>query len=33
MIQPNKMKEEAKKKENENFQFRSYLKCHADEDE
>ena len=33
MIQPDKMKTEAKKKENENFKFRSYLKGHADEDE
>lgn len=33
MIQPNKMKEEAKKKEKENFKFRTFLKCHTDEDE
>ncbi len=33
MIQPNKVRAEAKKKENENFKFRSYLKGHADEDE
>ncbi len=33
MIQPNKVKAEAKKKEDENFKFRSYLKGHADEDE
>lgn len=33
MIQPDKVKEEAKKRENENFKFRTYLKCHADEDE
>ena len=33
MIQPDKVKEEAKKKENENFKFRNYLKNHADEDE
>lgn len=33
MIQPDKVKAEAKKKENENFKFRTYLKCHADEDE
>ena len=33
MIQPDKVKAEAKKKENENFKFRTFLKCHADEDE
>ncbi len=33
MIQPDKVKAEAKKKEDENFKFRSYLKGHADEDE
>ena len=33
MIDPDKVKEEAKRKENENFKFRSYLKDHADEDE
>ncbi len=33
MIQSNKVKAEAKKKEDENFKFRSYLKCHADDDE
>ena len=33
MIHPDKVREEAKRKENENFKFRSYLKGHADEDE
>ena len=33
MIQPDKVRAEAKKKEDENLKFRSYLKCHADEDE
>ncbi len=33
MIHPDKVKAEAKKKEDENFKFRSYLKGHADEDE
>lgn len=33
MIHPDKVKEEAKKRENENLKFRSYLKNHADEDE
>lgn len=33
MIHPDKVSAKAKKKENENFKFRSYLKCHADEDE
>lgn len=33
MIQPDKVREEAKKKEDENFKFRSYLKGHADEAE
>lgn len=33
MIQPDKVGAEAKKKEKENFKFRSYLKCHADEEE
>ncbi len=33
MIHPDKVRAEAKKKGNENFKFRSYLKCHADDDE
>lgn len=33
MIHPDKIGAEAKKKEDENFKFRSYLKGHADEDE
>lgn len=33
MIQPDKVRAEAKKKEDENFKFRSYLKGHADEAE
>lgn len=33
MLQPDKVRAEAKKKENENFKFRTFLKCHADEDE
>lgn len=33
MIHPDKVKEEAKKRENENLKFRSYLKNRADEDE
>ena len=33
MIHPDKVRTEAKKKENENFKFRSYLKGHADEAE
>ena len=32
MIQLDKVKAEAKKKESENFKFRTFLKCHADED-
>lgn len=31
MVQPEKVKEEAKKREDENYKFRTYLKCHADE--
>lgn len=31
MIAPRKVKFEAKKKENENLEFRAFLKCHADE--
>ena len=30
MIHPDKIRAEAKKKENENFKFRTFLKCHAD---
>lgn len=33
MMHPDKVKEEAKKRENENFKFCTFLKCHADEDE
>lgn len=33
MIPPRKVKFMAKKKENENIRFRSYLKIHADEKE
>ena len=33
MIHPDKIRAEAKKKENENFKFRTFLKCHADEKE
>ena len=33
MMQPDKVRAEAKKKENENFKFRTFLKSHADEDE
>ena len=33
MMQPDKVRAEAKKKEDENFRFRSYLKGHADDDE
>ena len=33
MISPDKVRSEARKKENENLKFRSYLKGHADEDE
>ncbi len=33
MVQPDKVRAEARKKEKENFKFRTYLKCHADEDE
>ena len=33
MIHPKKLKREAKKKEEENFKFRSFLKIHADEEE
>ena len=33
MIQPDRVRSEAKKKEDENFKFRSYLKGHADEKE
>ena len=31
MIAPRKVKFEAKKKENENIEFRTFLKCNADE--
>ena len=33
MIAPRKVRFEAKKKENENLEFRTFLKCHADEKE
>lgn len=33
MLQPDQVRKEAKKKENENFKFRTFLKCHADGDE
>ena len=33
MIAPRKVQFEAKKKEAENMRFRTYLKCHADEEE
>ena len=33
MIAPRKVRFEAKKKENENLEFRTFLKCHADETE
>lgn len=33
MIAPDKVQIEAKKRENENFKFRTYLKGHADEEE
>lgn len=33
MIQPDKIVEEAKKKEDENFKFRTFLKVHADYEE
>lgn len=33
MIAPRKVNWEAKKKENENIRFRTFLKCHAEEDE
>lgn len=33
MIHPDTIRAEAKKKENENFKFRTFLKCHADEKE
>ena len=33
MIQLDKVRAEAKKKENENLKFCTFLKCHADEDE
>lgn len=33
MIHPDKVKEKAKKKESENFKFRTYLKNHAEEKE
>lgn len=33
MIQPEKVRSAAKKKEDENFKFRSYLKGHAEEKE
>ena len=33
MIHPDKIGAEAKKKEDENFKFRSYLKGYADEEE
>ena len=32
MIQPNKIKDEAEKREDENYKFRTYLKNHADEE-
>lgn len=33
MIAPRKVKYEAKKRENENIEFRTFLKCNADEEE
>jgi hypothetical protein len=33
MIHPDKIGIEAKKKEDENFKFRNFLKVHADEEE
>ena len=33
MIAPDKVQIEAKKRENENFKFRTYLKSHADEED
>lgn len=33
MIAPRRVRFEAKKKENENLEFRTFLKCHADEKE
>lgn len=33
MIQPDKVRAEARKKEDENFMFRRYLKSHVDEEE
>ena len=33
MIVPRKVKFEAKKRENENIEFRTFLKCNADEKE
>lgn len=33
MIAPRKVKFEAKKKEKENIEFRTFLKCNADEEE
>ena len=32
MIEPRKVKFESKKRENENLAFRTFLKCHADEE-
>ena len=32
IVKPEDVKEEAKKRENENLKFRTFLKCHADED-
>lgn len=33
MVSPDKVQSEAKKRKNENFKFRTYLKGHADEKE
>lgn len=33
MIRPDKIQVEAKKKEDENYEFRSFLKMNADEEE
>ena len=33
MIEPSKVSEAAKKRENENVKFRTFLKCNADSDE
>ena len=33
MISPDKARAEARKRENENYKFRTFLKCHADDDE